>query len=147
MILNNEKTKCETNMTGGTAFTICANAKMFKILSSGLYSNKEKAIIREVSCNAYDANVDAGNGDVPIEVHLPGVLEPYFSIKDSGPGLTPEQMKNIYTQYGNSTKTDRNNAIGCLGLGSKSPFSYIDSFTVISVTRKPKYVRRIKESL
>jgi len=134
MILNTEKTKCETNMTGATAFTIQASAKMFKILSSGLYSNKEKAIIREVSCNAYDANVDAGNGDVPIEVHLPNALEPYFSIKDSGTGLTPDQMVNIYTQYGNSTKTDRNDQIGALGLGSKSPFSYIDSFTVISIT-------------
>jgi len=134
LILNNEKTKCETNMSGGTAFTILANAKVFRILSSGLYSNKEKAIIREVSCNAYDANVDAGNGNIPIEVHLPNNLEPYLSIKDSGKGLTPEQMTNIYTQYGNSTKTNDNRMIGALGLGSKSPFSYIDSFTVISIT-------------
>ena len=134
MILNNEKTKCETNMSGGTAFTILANAKVFRILSSGLYSNKEKAIIREVSCNAYDANVDAGNGNIPIEVHLPNALEPYLSIKDSGTGLTPEQMTNIYTQYGNSTKTNDNRMIGALGLGSKSPFAYIDSFTVISIT-------------
>jgi hypothetical protein len=138
MILNNEKTKCETNMTGGTAFTICANAKMFKILSNSMYSNKEKAIIREVSCNAFDANVDAGNADIPIVVHLPNILEPFFSIKDSGPGLTPEQMVNVYTQYGNSTKTDRNDQIGALGLGSKSPFSYIDSFTVISITEGTK---------
>jgi sensor histidine kinase regulating citrate/malate metabolism len=146
MILNTKKTKCETNMTGKTGFTIAANASMFRILSDGLYSNKIKAVIREVSCNAYDANVDAGNGDVPIVVHLPNDLEPFFSIKDSGPGLNPEQMVDIYTQYGNSTKTDNNNAIGCLGLGSKSPFSYIDSFTVISVTRKPKYVRKIKQN-
>ena len=133
MILNQEKTKCETNMTGATAFTIQANAKMFKILSNSLYSNKERAIIREVSCNAYDANVDAGNGDKPIEIHLPNDLEPYFSVKDSGPGLTPDQMVKIYTQYGNSTKTDRNDMIGALGLGSKSPFSYTTSFSVISI--------------
>jgi len=133
MILNQKQTKCETNMQGATSFTIQANAKMFRILSSGLYSNKERAIIREVSCNAFDANVDAGNGDEPIEVHLPNDLEPFFSIKDKGTGLSPEQMVNIYTQYGNSTKTDRNDMIGALGLGSKSPFSYIDSFTVISI--------------
>lgn len=138
MIQHNETTKCETNMSGGSKFTIQANAKMFRILSSGLYSNKERAIIREVSCNAYDANVDAGNGNIPIEVHLPNILEPYFSIKDSGPGLSPEQMKNIYTQYGNSTKTDRNDQIGALGLGSKSPFSYLDSFSVISTTNGEK---------
>ena len=138
MKVHSKNTKCETNMSGATAFSIQASAKMFKILSSGLYSNKERAIIREVSCNAYDANVDAGNGDVPIEVHLPNYLEPFFSIKDSGTGLTPDQMVNIYTQYGNSTKTDRNDQIGALGLGSKSPFSYIDSFTVISITEGTK---------
>jgi len=138
MILNQEKTKCETNMTGATAFTIQSNAKMFKILSNSLYSNKERAIIREVSCNAYDANVDAGNGDKPIEIHLPNDLEPYFSVKDSGPGLTPEQMVKIYTQYGNSTKTDRNDMIGALGLGSKSPFSYTTSFSVISIVDRTK---------
>ena len=143
MILNQEKTKCETNMTGATAFTIAANAKMFRILSSGLYSNKEKAIIREVSCNAVDANVQAGNGDTPIEVHLPSALEPFFSIKDNGTGLTPDQMVKIYTQYGNSTKTDDNTMIGALGLGSKSPFSYTSMFSVISTVRKPKYVRKI----
>jgi hypothetical protein len=133
MILNQKQTKCETNMQGATAFTIQANAKMFRILSNSLYSNKERAIIREVSCNAFDANVDAGNGDEPIEVNLPNDLEAFFSIKDKGTGLSPEQMVNIYTQYGNSTKTDRNDQIGALGLGSKSPFSYIDSFTVISI--------------
>ena len=141
-----EKTKCLTNMKGGTNFTIKASSKMFKILSSGLYSNKIKAVIREVSCNAVDANVDAGRADIPIVVHLPNENEPFFSIKDSGTGLTPEQMVDIYTSYGTSTKTDRNDQIGALGLGSKSPFSYVDQFTVTSITRKPKMVRRIKAS-
>jgi len=129
MILNNEKTKCETNMSGSTAFSIQASSKMFKILSSGLYSNKEKAIIRELSCNAYDANIDAGNKRIPIKVHLPNTLECFFSVKDNGTGLSPDEMTQIYTQYGNSTKTDRNDQIGALGLGSKSPFSYTSSFT------------------
>lgn len=42
-------------------FQIAANAQAFKILSSGLYSNKPRAIIREVCCNAWDAHVAAGN--------------------------------------------------------------------------------------
>ena len=137
MILNQEKNKCLTNTIGrteSTAFTIQANAKMFKILSSSLYSNKEKAIIREISCNAYDANIEACNGNKPIEIHLPNTLEPYFSVKDNGTGLTPEQMTKIYIQYGNSTKTDNNDAIGCLGLGSKSPFAYTSMFNVISIS-------------
>ena len=134
-----EPTKCVTNMEGGTNFTIKASSKMFRILSSGLYSNKIKAVIREVSCNAVDANVDAGNADVPIIVHLPNEVEPHFSIKDQGTGLTPEQMTDIYTSYGTSTKTDRNDQIGALGLGSKSPFSYVDQFTVTTVVDGVKY--------
>jgi len=138
MILKKVETKCESNMKGSTAFSIKQSAAMFRILSSGLYSNKERAVIREVACNAVDANVDAGRGDIPITIHLPGILEPYFSIKDNGTGLDQDQMKDIYTQYGTSTKTNRNDQIGALGLGSKSPFSYIDSFSVISITNGTK---------
>lgn len=134
MILQKVETKCESNMGGGTAFSIKQSAAMFRILSSGLYSNKERAVIREVACNAVDANTDAGLGDVPIIVHLPSLIEPYFSIKDNGPGLNENQMKNVYTQYGTSTKGERNDQIGALGLGSKSPFSIIDSFSVTSIT-------------
>jgi len=133
MIQHTETKRCETNMSGSTAFTIQANAKMFKILSDGLYSNKEKAIIREISCNAYDANIAVGNEQTPIEIHLPNAIEPWFSVKDTGTGLCPEEMVNIYTQYGTSTKSDSNEFTGALGLGSKSPFSYTSSFTVESI--------------
>ena len=39
-----------------TAFQINATAHMFRILSDGLYSDKVRAVIREVSCNAYDSH-------------------------------------------------------------------------------------------
>jgi hypothetical protein len=38
----------------------------------------------------------------------------------------------IYTTYFHSTKTDSNDYVGALGLGSKSPYSIADSFTVTS---------------
>lgn len=38
----------------------------------------------------------------------------------------------LYTTYFDSTKTDSNDFIGALGLGSKSPFSYTNAFEVIS---------------
>lgn len=113
------------------SFQIKASAKAFKILSDGLYSDKIRAVIRELSCNAYDAHVAAGNSD-PFEVHLPNTLEPHFSVKDFGTGLSHDDVMNLYTTYFASTKTDSNDFIGALGLGSKSPFSYIDQFTVKS---------------
>lgn len=114
-------------------FRIRNSAKAFNILSSGLYANKIKAIIRELSCNAVDSHVAAGKADTPFDVHLPNSLEPWFTIRDYGTGLNHEQVTNIYTTYFESTKTDSNAFIGALGLGSKSPFSYTDNFTVTAV--------------
>lgn len=114
-------------------FRIRNSAKAFNILSSGLYANKIRAIVRELSCNAVDSHVAAGKADTPFDVHLPSQLEPWFSIRDYGTGLTHEQVTNIYTTYFESTKTNSNEFIGALGLGSKSPFSYTDNFTVTAV--------------
>jgi hypothetical protein len=114
-------------------FRIRNSAKAFSILSSGLYANKIRAIIRELSCNAVDSHAAAGHADRPFDVHLPNILEPWFSIHDYGVGLSHEQIINIYTTYFESTKTLSNEFIGALGLGSKSPFSYTENFTVTSV--------------
>lgn len=114
-------------------FRIRNSAKAFNILSSGLYANKVRAIIRELSCNAVDSHVAAGKADTPFDVHLPNSLEPWFSIRDYGTGLSADQVTNIYTTYFESTKTASNEFIGALGLGSKSPFSYTDNFTVTAI--------------
>jgi hypothetical protein len=114
-------------------FKIKASAKAFSILSSGLYANKIRAIVRELSCNAVDSHVAAGKQNTPFDVHLPNQLEPHFSIRDYGTGLSHEQVTQIYTTYFESTKTASNEFIGALGLGSKSPFSYTDNFTVTAI--------------
>jgi hypothetical protein len=114
-------------------FRIRNSAKAFNILSSGLYANKIKAIIRELSCNAVDSHIAAGKQSTPFDVHLPNTLEPWFSIRDYGTGLSHEQVTQIYTTYFESTKTASNEFIGALGLGSKSPFSYTDNFTVTAI--------------
>jgi len=126
----NEVTRSGVTQEG--SFQIKATGKAFKILSDGLYSDKILAVIRELSCNAYDAHVAAGNPEVPFEVHLPNELEPFFSVKDFGIGLDNEGVTHLYTTYFESTKGDSNDFIGALGLGSKSPFSYVDSFTITS---------------
>jgi hypothetical protein len=127
----NKATLSNVGTTG--EFKIRNSAKAFKILSDGLYSNKIRAIIREISCNAVDSHVGAGKQDVPFEVHLPNILEPWFAVRDFGMGLDGDQVVNIYTTYFESTKTDSNAFIGALGLGSKSPFSYTENFTVTAI--------------
>ena len=111
-------------------FSIEASAKAFMILSDGLYSNKILAVIRELSTNAYDSHVDAGREDRAFDVHLPTRLEPFFHVRDYGTSMTHDQCMTLYTTYFRSTRNDSNDSVGCLGLGSKAPFAYADSFTV-----------------
>ena len=150
MILNNAPVNeaIVSNVGEIGEFRIRNSAKAFSILSSGLYANKIRAVIRELSCNAVDSHAAAGNVGTPFDVHLPNSLEPHFSIRDYGTGLSHDQVTNIYTTYFESTKTNSNAFIGALGLGSKSPFSYTDNFTVTAIKdgRKGIYTAFINEA-
>lgn len=116
-----------------TDFSVEVNAKTFKVLSDTIYKDKIGSIVRELSCNAFDAHSVAGKSEVPFEIHLPDNFEPYFSIRDFGTGISPEDIKTVYTSYFTSTKDQSNDEVGAFGLGSKTPFSYTDAFTVISI--------------
>ena len=107
-------------------------AFILDMFADKVYSNKERAVIRELACNAHDSHVMAGTMDVPFDVHLPTHLEPWFSLRDYGTGLPDEDISNVYGAIGVSTKRDSNEVIGCFGIGSLSPYSMCDSFTVKS---------------
>ena len=113
-------------------FRIESSPEAFRILSDGLYSNKVKAVIRELSTNAVDSLIDAGTQHLGYETHLPTSMEPHFSIRDFGTGLGHQEVVGLYTTYFSSNKTHSNEFTGQLGLGSKSPFAYTDSFTITS---------------
>ena len=107
-------------------------AFILDMFADKVYSHKERAVIRELACNAHDSHVMAGTTDVPFKVHLPTQLEPWFSLRDYGTGLPDDDIANIYGAIGVSTKRDSNEVIGCFGIGSLSPYSLCDSFTVKS---------------
>jgi len=113
-------------------FKIANSAEMFEILSSTLYSDKETAILREIGTNCYDSHIDAGIPDKPFDIDLPTNWNATLRFRDYGKGLSEDEVINIYTVYGESTKRDSNDFVGNLGLGSKSPFALTDSFTVVS---------------
>ena len=115
-------------------------AHIFGILRNQLYSNKPLAVIREYCTNAFDAHVDAGKADEPIIVNVPTHISPTLIIRDNGNGLTTEQVYQIFASYGESTKRGTNDQVGMLGLGSKSAFCYVDSFTVTSFNNGVKSV-------
>ena len=121
-------------------FKISANGTAFQILSSGLYSNKHAAVLRELGCNAADAHVAAGIAKTPIQVTLPTETNRELTIRDFGPGMSHEQILSLYTTYFSSDKRDSNAFVGGLGLGSKSPFAYTNSFTVTSIHQSVKRI-------
>lgn len=105
---------------------------------TNLYSDTETAVIREYSTNAYDSHVEAGKGDVPIEVRLPDTFEPIFRIRDYGVGLSEQEVYEIYGRYGASTKRESNAYVGQLGLGCKSALTLTDQFTLIAIKNGEK---------
>lgn len=138
-----------------SSFNIARTPHMFNILSSGLYSDKIGAVLREVGCNAMDAHVMAGKPELPIQVKLPTGLDRSFYVKDWGPGLDDHEVRELYSTYGWSSKQQRDDVTGAFGLGSKSPFAYTmqndedsDGFTVESVKNGVKriYTCYISES-
>lgn len=110
-------------------FGIAQTAEFFTVLSNTLYSNKPLAVIREVLCNAWDANIVSDRKDRPVIVSID---EDKLSIKDAGFGIPHDLIHSIYCVYGNSTKENDGNQTGGFGLGSKSPFAYSDHFSVVN---------------
>lgn len=93
-----------------------------------LYSDPILAVIREYICNALDTGA-------PFKVSLPhaaGGGDPQFIVRDYGPGLTPDQMVELFINFGGSSKRDENTSVGGFGIGCKSGFAYADAFVVSS---------------
>ena len=140
------KLNVNSHKTEGTGFTQVANFKMdmnakaARVLSDTLYKDKIGSIIREISCNAFDAHIEVGSPEVPFKVKLPDTFDPTFSVRDYGPGLSHEDIEGIYTTYFGSTKDNSNEGVGAFGLGSKTPFSYTDSFMVTSIHKGVKRI-------
>lgn len=119
--------------TANTAtFSVAVNGKTFRLLVDGLYSDKPRAIIREICSNALDAHVMNGNANEPFDVHLPNRMEPFFSCRDYGTGLPHDAVMGLYTTLFQSTKENTNSQVGRFGLGSKTPFGYTEQYGVTS---------------
>lgn len=139
METNTAKRNIESTFTAEKQnFTIEASAKAFQILSSNLYTDKPLAIVRELSANALDAHKQAKEKR-PFSITLPNRMNPSFEIRDYGIGMSPDTIQTLYTTFFGSDKNQDNEAIGGLGLGSKTPFSYTDTFTLLSFWEGIKY--------
>lgn len=131
MLVSQETREVTTHgVVESNTFSIKANGKAFKVLIDGLYSNKILAVIRELWSNAHDSHAEAGCPERPFDCQLPTIWEPQFRVRDYGVSLSHDGVMRLYTTVFESTKEDTNAQVGKLGLGSKSPFAYTDTFTV-----------------
>jgi len=117
---------------GVFALSMANQVHLMKILRDALYTDKILAVLREYASNAWDAHRSVGKDRLPIKVALPTTMSPTLVIRDFGPGLSDQDVFDLYPQYGSSTKRQDDNTVGTWGLGSKSAFCYSDTFTVTS---------------
>lgn len=121
------------------SFSVEDQGMLFDILRNKMYNDPIRAICREITCNARDAHREVGKGDVPIQISLPTALDSRLIIKDFGPGISPSRMSNVFIKYTASTKRNSNLQTGGFGLGAKTPFSYSDTFNIVTVHDGIKY--------
>lgn len=127
MLIEINNTHQSSGLTKVCDFAIETNGVMIKALTSRLYSNPIGSIVRELASNALDACPTS-----PMEISMPSALDPQFRIRDYGPGLSPQQMVEVFTRFGASTKRTTNTQIGGFGLGAKSPFAVVNSYAITS---------------
>ena len=137
---SSENTLITNTAASGRKYSIQSTGKAFQILSNALYQHKVKAVVREISCNAYDAHIDAGTTSTPFTVSLPSKEDPHFRVRDFGIGLAEDKFVEVYTTYFGSSKADSNDHTGGLGLGSKTPFIMSKTFTVHSYYQGKEYM-------
>jgi len=107
---------------------------LMQMLSKNLYSDAIGSTIRECASNALDSHRRAGC-DKPIIVSFrknehTDTIE--FAVEDFGIGLDADDVKNIISKYGKSTKRNSNTELGMMGLGFKAPLAYSSSFYFIA---------------
>jgi len=106
---------------------------LMQMLSKNLYSDSIGSTVRECASNALDSHRRAGV-DKPIVVALKatkdGAFE--FSVEDFGIGLDADDVKNIISKYGKSTKRNSSTELGMMGLGFKAPLAYTSSFYFVA---------------
>ena len=89
---------------------------LMQMLSKNLYSDSIGSTIRECASNALDSHRRAGV-DKPIVVGFKKNKEDNyeFTVEDFGIGLDADDVRNIISKYGKSTKRNSNTELGMMG--------------------------------
>lgn len=108
------------------------NNLTFNLMIDGIYTNKLHSVIRELCTNARDSVIEAKKGKLIVSVSSTPVGIK-VSIKDTGLGLSEEDARKYLCNLNASSKRNSNDAVGCLGIGSKSAFSLVSHYRYLCV--------------
>jgi hypothetical protein len=117
--------------TSGGKLQIGADiGRLTSILGSSMYSNRgAPVVVKELLQNALDA-VRPNNGKVEANIDQ---FNRTFTIKDSGVGMTPNDVYTVFTDIGASGKGEQAGASGGFGLAKIAPFMIPDKMTLRTI--------------
>ena len=113
-----------------TDFTVKADAHLFKLLIRQ-YQNPIYALLREIGCNCMDSLAEAKKKE-SFTIYLPNMMNPQIRLVDNGTGLSRQDIEEMYSVAGLSTKNNSNKYTGCWGIGKLACLAYTPAFNVIS---------------
>lgn len=117
----------QTNVKDHGKISIAATPHALRVLTDKLYSNPWKATIRELMANAWEATPKGGHDPI---ITLPSMIDPIFSVEDSGPGMSEKDIERYFCTLFGTTKVFEQ--VGGFGLGCKTPLAVTEQFSVIS---------------
>ena len=129
MIIKNRKdVQVKSNLQLEGYDTAISSEDMHKLwdMLQDPYKNPIGAVVREYVSNSFDAHAEVG---VQKPVHVRIAKEEsgwYWSTEDFGVGMSPERVRDVFSNYLKSTKENTNDMIGAFGIGSKSGLSYTE---------------------
>ena len=137
MIINQKQSEIEiletkSSDTIGMSLDMDSANILMNMLSKNLYSDSIGSAIRETVSNSLDSHRRSKcNKAIIVSLLLNEEGNYEFSSEDFGTGLDADDVKNIISKYGMSTKRQEANSLGAMGLGFKSPLAYSSSFYFI----------------
>jgi hypothetical protein len=111
-------------------FFIGNAAAVIEILRNKMYNHPKQTLVQEYIANAKDACVEVGKDGSSVTIELPDIESMYLRITDEGPGLSPQRLTEVFMGFGSSTKRQDDSQAGSYGIGSKSAWSYTESFII-----------------
>jgi HSP90 family molecular chaperone len=106
----------QTNETIGMSLDLDSAQILMQMLSKNLYSDSIGSTVRECASNALDSHRRAGvEKPIVVSFGINSENNYEFSVEDFGIGLDADDVRNIISKYGKSTKRNSNTELGMMG--------------------------------